>query len=203
MHISEGILSAPVLVTGAALTAAGTAVGLKKLDYERMATVGMLAAAFFVAALVHVPIGPGSIHLILNGLLGLLLGWAAFPAILTALVLQAILFQFGGITTLGVNTFLMAFPAVCAYWLLGPMIRRNGKRAMLAAFLAGALAVALSGVIMAAALVSTGEHFIKAAGLVLLAHIPLMVIEGLITVFVIGFLKKVQPELLHMGESLR
>jgi cobalt/nickel transport system permease protein len=201
MHISEGILSAPVLVTGAALTAAGTAVGLKKLDYERMATVGMLAAAFFVAALVHVPIGPGSIHLILNGLLGLLLGWAAFPAILTALVLQAILFQFGGITTLGVNTFLMAFPAVCAYWLLGPMVRGKGTRAVVAAFLAGALAVALSGLIMAAALISTGEHFLKAASMVLVAHVPLMAIEGLVTVFVIGFLKKVQPELLKMGGS--
>ena len=201
MHISEGILSAPVLVTGAALTAAGTAVGLKKLDYERMATVGMLAAAFFVAALVHVPIGPGSIHLILNGLLGLLLGWAAFPAILTALVLQAILFQFGGITTLGVNTFLMAFPAVCAYWLLGPMVRGKGTRAVVAAFLAGALAVALSGLIMAAALISTDEHFIKAASMVLVAHVPLMAIEGLVTVFVIGFLKKVQPELLKMGGS--
>ena len=201
MHNSEGILSAPVLVTGAALTAAGTAVGLKKLDYERMATVGMLAAAFFVAALVHVPIGPGSIHLILNGLLGLLLGWAAFPAILTALVLQAILFQFGGITTLGVNTFLMAFPAVCAYWVLGPMVGGKGTRAVVAAFLAGALAVALSGLIMAAALISTGEHFLKAASMVLVAHVPLMAIEGLVTVFVIGFLKKVQPELLKMGGS--
>ena len=39
MHISEGILSGPVLISGAALAAAGTAVGLKKLDYDRIAAI--------------------------------------------------------------------------------------------------------------------------------------------------------------------
>ena len=47
--------------------------------------------AIFVASLVHVPVGPSSMHLVLNGLLGLLLGWAAFPAILVGLLLQAVL----------------------------------------------------------------------------------------------------------------
>ncbi len=112
MHISEGILSGPVLISGATLAAAGTAVGLKKLDYDRIAQSGILAASFFVAALIHVPVGPSSVHLILNGIVGLLLGWAAFPIILVALLLQAVLFQFGGITTLGVNTVIMALPAV-------------------------------------------------------------------------------------------
>ncbi|MGD8881735.1 MAG: energy-coupling factor ABC transporter permease, partial [Desulfobacterales bacterium] len=92
MHISEGVLSGPVLISGGALTAAGTAIGLKKLDYDRIAQAGILAAAFFVASLIHVPIGPANAHLILNGLVGLLLGWAAFPVILVALVLQAVLF---------------------------------------------------------------------------------------------------------------
>ena len=49
MHISEGILSGPVLLSGAALAAAGTAMGLKKLDYDHIAKTGILAAAFFVA----------------------------------------------------------------------------------------------------------------------------------------------------------
>jgi len=79
MHISEGYLSATVLVSGSALAAVGTAIGLKKLDYDRIADAGMLTAVFFVASLVHVPIGPASAHLIMNGIIGLLLGWAAFP----------------------------------------------------------------------------------------------------------------------------
>ena len=84
MHISEGILSGPVLISGAALTVAGTAIGLKKLDYEQIAKAGILSAAFFVTSLIHVPIGPASVHMILNGIIGLLLGWGAVPVILVA-----------------------------------------------------------------------------------------------------------------------
>ena len=85
MHISEGVLSAPVLISGAVIAAAGVGIGMKKLDYDRIPQVAVLSSAFFVASLVHVPIGPSSVHLILNGLLGLLLEWISFPAILIAL----------------------------------------------------------------------------------------------------------------------
>ena len=109
MHISEGVLSGPVLMSSAALAAVGTGIGLKKLDYDQIAKAGMLSAAFFVASLIHVPIGPSNAHLILNGLMGILLGWAAFPAILVALVLHGVFFQFGGITTLGTKKKYRAF----------------------------------------------------------------------------------------------
>lgn len=196
MHISEGILSAPVLASGGVLAAAGTAVGLKQVDYDQIARVGILSASFFVASLVHVPIGPASIHLIMNGVVGLLLGWAAFPAILVALLLQGALFQFGGFTTLGVNTVIMALPAVICHYLFGPLIPRGRKRLLVAGFGSGFLAVLLGGVLVGAALVFTGESFIEMAGLVLAAHIPVMIIEGIITAFCVLFLHKVQPSML-------
>ena len=87
MHISEGVLSGQVLAVGAVLAAAGTGIGLKKISHDRIVHVAILASAFFVASLIHVNIGPASAHLILNGIVGLLLGIAAFPAILTALLL--------------------------------------------------------------------------------------------------------------------
>ncbi|CAB5128164.1 Substrate-specific component NikM of nickel ECF transporter [Olavius algarvensis associated proteobacterium Delta 3] len=197
MHISEGILSGPVLLSGAALAVVGTGIGLKQMDYDRVAQAGVLSASFFVASLIHVPIGPSSIHLILNGVVGLLLGWGAFPAILVALVLQAILFQYGGITTLGVNTVLMALPAVLCYYLFIPMIRSDKKGVFLTgAFFVGSGAILLSGIIVALSLVFTGESFLEAAALVVAAHVPIMVIEGVITMFCVGFIKKVQPGLL-------
>ena len=196
MHISEGVLSAPVLISGGALAAAGTAIGLKKLDYDRIAQAGMLSAAFFVASLIHVPVGPANAHLILNGLVGLLLGWAAFPAILVALVLQAILFQFGGITALGVNTMIMALPAVLCYIVCSPFLHKKSALALPAAFACGFLSVLLSALVLGLALVFTEENFLEVSAIVIVAHIPVMIMEGIVTALCVAFLKKVQPTML-------
>lgn len=199
MHISEGVLSPGILVAGAALAVACTAVGLRKVDYDRLMTVAILSATFFVGSLIHVPIGPTSVHLILNGLLGMILGWAAFPCILVALMLQAILFQYGGITVLGVNTFNMAFPAVAAWYLFRPLLAKSPASRMIGAFCGGALAVAGAGLLTALSLTFTNEGFLRSAQLLLAAHIPVMIVEGLITMLAVSFLAKVRPEVLQFS----
>ena len=196
MHISEGVLSGPVLISGAALAAVGTAIGLKKLDYDQIAKAGMLSAAFFVASLIHITIGPGNAHLVLNGLVGILLGWAAFPAILVALVLQAAFFQFGGITTLGVNTLIMAVPAVFCYLIFGRYVHRTSRAATITSFLCGFIAILLSGLLLGLSLIFTEENFLKISGIIVAAHIPVMIIEGIITAVCVAFLRKVRPEML-------
>ncbi len=196
MHISEGVLSGPVIISGIVLAAAGTAIGLKKLNYDRIPRAAILSASFFVASLIHVPIGPSSVHLILNGIVGLILGWGAFPVILVALTLQAVLFQFGGITTLGVNTLIMALPAVVCYYLFRRLVGKGPRLALPAAFLCGSLSVFLGAVMVGLALTFTEENFLKVSYLVVTAHLPVMVIEGIITTFCVAFLKKVQPEML-------
>ncbi|MBW2143932.1 MAG: cobalt transporter CbiM [Deltaproteobacteria bacterium] len=199
MHISEGVLSAPVLISGVVLAAAGTAVGLKKLDYERIPQVAVLSAAFFIVSLVHVPIGPSNVHLILNGLIGLLLGWVAFPAILVGLLLQAILFQFGGFTSLGVNISVMSFPAVLCFYAFRRGVRNeNAGLSMLSSFMCGFCSVLLGSILVALALAFTGESFINAAKVIVIAHIPVMIIEGIIVAACVKFLKKVKPEILEV-----
>ena len=199
MHISEGVLSPAGLGLGAALAALGTAVGLRRLDYERLMTVAILAAAFFVGSLIHVPIGPASGHLVLNGLLGAILGWAAFPAILVALMLQAVLFQYGGITVLGVNTFNMALPAVLCFYLMRPLMIRPGRTRLVGAFCCGALAVAGAGLLTALSLAYTDQGFVRAAQLLFLAHVPVMIVEGIVTALTVSFLARVRPELLSLS----
>lgn len=194
MHISEGVLATPVLVSGGALTAIGTAIGLRKLDYDQMAKVGILSAAFFMASLIHVNIGPSSVHLLLNGILGLLLGWAAFPAVLVGLFLQAIFFQFGGLTVLGVNTFNVAGPAVLCGALFTMVTQRWPHLLGPAAFITGGFSVVLTALAVAVSLVFTEESFVEAAALVVTAHLPVMVIEGIVAGFCVLFLAKVQPE---------
>ena len=199
MHISEGVLSPSVLIAGVALTTAGVAVGLKKLETEEIPSMGILSAAFFVASLVHVPIGPASVHLVLNGLLGLILGWKAFPAILVGLTLQGLLFQYGGLTSLGVNTLNMALPAVICYYLFGWGVKVGTKVPVLtlAAFGCGSCAVLISGVMVGFSLYFTGEAFLPAAKLAVAAHIPVMLIEGVLTAACALFLRRVKPELLE------
>lgn len=196
MHISEGVLSPAVLGGGWALTVAGTALGLRRLDYDRLMTVAILAAAFFVATLIHVPVGVVSAHLILNGLLGAMLGWAAFPAVLVGLTLQAVLFQYGGLTVLGVNTFTMASAAVACGLAFRPLMARGGRAGAVGAFLCGSLGVLLAGCLTAGALALSGEGFYVAASGILLAHLPVMIVEGLVTAFAVSLLSRVKPEAL-------
>ncbi len=197
MHISEGVLSAPVLIGGAALAAGGLARGLKRVHEDDVPKTAVLGAVFFVASLIHVNIGPGSTHLVSSGLIGLFLGWAAFPAVFAGLLLQGILFQFGGLTVLGVNTFIIAFPAA----LLGVLLRRtvSGERrtaAAVAAFACGGVSIFLSSLLAALSLYLTGREFSVAAAAIILGNLPVAVIEGLVCAMVAAFLAKVRPGLL-------
>ncbi len=204
MHIAEGVLSPPVLIGGAVITLAGLAYGLRSINADNVPRVGVMSAALFVASLIHVPVGVSSIHLLLNGLAGLLLGWAVFPAVFVALLLQTILFQFGGLTTLGVNTATMALPALLCYLLFGRLLRRQGALGVVASFLGGALAVALAGVLTAAALLlSNAEAFTTAAAALLVAHIPVMLVEGVICAFCIAFLRTVKPRMMPKPRNTR
>jgi cobalt/nickel transport system permease protein len=203
MHICEGVLSGTahgqeLLLAGAAAAALGTAVGLYKLDYERVPRVAVLSSAFFVASLIQVPLGPTSEHLILAGLLGLVLGWAAFPAVLVALLLQVVFFSIGGVTTLGLNTLVMAAPAVaCNYLFRGAIRSRSEWLVYAAGFVAGATAVLLGGLLNAGVLLWAGEPFGFIANVVAILHLPLALIEGLVTGSVVVLLRKVRPELLE------
>jgi len=203
MHIAEGILAATttgreLLLAGGALCAAGTAWGLYRLDYERIPRVAVLSSAFFVASLIHVPIGPTAEHLVLSGLMGLVLGWAVFPAVLVALLLQAVLFSYGGLTTLGVNTVIMALPGVVCYYVFGPLVRAEREPVVFAgACAAGAVGVLLGAVLNAGTLALAGEGYQAFAALVALLHLPMAGVEAIVTGSVVVLLRKVRPELLE------
>ena len=195
MHISEGVLTLPVLAGGACLAAAGVVPALRRIPWQRIMSVGVLSAAFFVASLIHVPLGPGNVHLVMSGLLGAVLGWAALPAIAVALFLQAVLFQFGGLTSLGVNICIMGLPAL----LCGLFFRRfffNDRLRLWAAFACGFGAILLSALLCALALALSGDAFTVAAWTIFSAHIPIMVIEGFLTMATVGYLARALPELL-------
>ncbi len=196
MHIVDGALSNPVVIAGTVLAVGGVAMGLKRLTLERIPATGILSASFFVASLIHVPIGPSSVHLILNGLAGLILGWAAFPALLVGLLLQTVFFGFGGLTVLGVNALNIAGPAVLTWLLFGKLVERSSPTTgAIWAGVGGAFSIAATTGLVAFSLMLTGDAFIPAAKLVFFAHIPVMVIEALLTGTAVYLVRKVRPDL--------
>lgn len=211
MHIPDGFLPPQVCLTGYALTGGVTWFCLRQIKRDRyiqanIPKASLLTAAFFIASLIHIPIPPSSVHLILNGLMGAVLGYYAFPAILIGLFFQAVMFQHGGMSTLGVNAIIIGTPAIAAYYLFRQREHLAEKKQLLTkvlSFAAGAGALLLSAIMFAillvthispdmnvsaertAILVSLGGYGIQAA------------IEGLFSVMLVSFLEQVKPELLN------
>jgi len=216
MHIPDGILPASVVLSGYAAAGGMTWLSLSRIKAkfknprELIPRASLLTAAFFAASLIHIPVPPTSVHLILSGLMGVILGWFAFPAILAGLFFQAVMFQHGGLTTMGVNACLMGIPALLA----GALFRTrlyfgadrkaiNGLLAFLGSFLAmmlGALAAALLLIYTIPAQLNVAAEraaIITLAG----AHLPVALLEGAFTALVVLFLLRVKPELLEMEEK--
>jgi cobalt/nickel transport system permease protein len=118
VHISDGVLTRGWTAAGFAGLVVLLVVGAWRIHEEEVPRVAILAAAFFIASLIHVPVpGAPPAHLLLNGLLGVVLGPRAALAIPLGLFLQAVFFSHGGLSALGVNSCVMALPAL-ASWLL-------------------------------------------------------------------------------------
>ncbi|MGB4087085.1 energy-coupling factor ABC transporter permease, partial [Methanothrix sp.] len=74
VHISDGILSPAMLAAGFLFTIILLILSLRGMVMEEIPKISLITAALFVASLVHFPVGPTSVHLIMNGLAGILLG---------------------------------------------------------------------------------------------------------------------------------
>ena len=200
MHLSEGVLHTPILLAGAVLAVVGIAVGLRRLESERLPLTALFAAAFFVAGTIHVPVGIGSVHLILNGMAGLFLGWAVFPAFLIALLLQVIFFSFGGFAVLCVNLCVMATPAVIAHYLFRSRLQPHMalKDRLLVGIGSGVIGVGGAGALASFVLMlDGGKSYLNLVWLLLVSHIPVFILDSIISVGVITLLGKMYPEVMN------
>ena len=192
MHISEGVLSAPVLLAGWAVTAPAVAAILWRVKQAEIPRIACFSALFFVASFVHLPVGVSSMHLMLSGLVGAFLGLRAILAIFVALFLQGVFFGFGGLSVLGVNTAVIGFPAV-----LGGLFAAAAKAQELKVrtqkiylFLAGFVPIVCSMLLLDLVLFISGREFFAIATLISLEGAILAVLEGIITLFALSFIAK-------------
>src|SRR5262245_39200072 len=138
VHISDGVLAAPWWLGGFLVASLLGLFGAWRIREEEIPQVALLTAAFFVASLIHVRVGPTSVHLLLNGLVGVVLGRRAALAIPVGLGLQVALLGHGGFTTIGINSCILVLPALLAWWIFRllhrvPWLRRPWFRGSLVA----------------------------------------------------------------------
>jgi cobalt/nickel transport system permease protein len=204
MHISEGVLSAPVIIGGYVVAAGLTAVALKKVRRQEIPKIAVMGAAFFVSSLLHFKVGVTSVHLTLAGLLGIILGGPAVLALLAGLFFQAVMFQHGGLSTLGVNTVIFAVPALLAWLAYSGLAPLAGDRNSVRALIAGAVSALM--VLVGAALVLlvlrlSGEELTGIGYLFSAGHAVLGLLEGVVTFIVAGQILRVKPEMIATGIS--
>ena len=202
MHIPDGVLSPTVVASGVVATGALTAYAASKTKSRELPKISLLTGAFFVASLVSLPLpGPTCVHPMLAALLGILLGSKAIIAILAGLGLQALLLQYGGITTLGINTLMVALPAMAGarlYYFLGGRVDSLFARG----FISGLVSTMLVGVFLALVMYFSderyGEGYFSLVNIILLTHLVLAaVVEGPVTGFALKYLNQARPHFIR------
>jgi cobalt/nickel transport system permease protein len=134
VHISDGVLTQPWLLGGFAVAGLLALIAAWRIREDEIPRIALVTAAFFVASLIHVRVGPTSVHLLLNGLVGVVLGRRAALAIPVGLAMQVALLGHGGFTTIGINSCIMVLPALLAWQFFAllhgiPWIRQQWFRA--------------------------------------------------------------------------
>jgi cobalt/nickel transport system permease protein len=208
MHMSDALLS-PAVGLGFGAATAGLLVTTARRataeeGYERrLPLMGVLGAFVFAAQMVNFAIpGTGSSgHLAGGTLLALLLGpSAAFVVLASVLTVQALFFADGGLLALGCNVFNMGFWPSFVFIALHRRIARAvpgpaGVSLGAAACAVLSLELGALGVVVQTALSGRAEvPFQKLALLMLGIHLPIALVEGLVTAGVARFVAQLAPD---------
>ncbi len=190
MHIADGIL--PVAWCGAAYAAAVPLVywSARNAQPPEIVKMGLMASTLFAVSLVHIPVAGTAIHVGLLGVAGVLLGSRALVVVFSALLLQALLFQHGGLLALGVNTLNMGMGALLA----GLLWRLPGANPAVKGFAAGFAGVILPALAVALEFMAAGygKGFLALMGL----YAVVAVLEALMSSAIVVFLARTRPAVL-------
>ncbi|HUL29531.1 MAG TPA: cobalt transporter CbiM [Thermodesulfobacteriota bacterium] len=221
MHIPDGYLGPQTY-----LPLYGVSIGFwamaqqklkKQLSLKHVPYLAMAAAFSFLIMMFNIPSPGGTTgHAVGAAIIALLLGpWTAVLAVSVVLIIQALLFGDGGITAAGANCFNMAvvMPFV-AYWIFKLVKGKatGGARIAVAAFLAGYLGLVVAALVTAfefgiQPLVATGVNgrplyapypLSVAVPAMVLSHLfPFGIVEGLVTMLLLKYFLRHEPELVY------
>jgi len=215
MHIPDGYLTPYVFVPAFVITIIFWAICLKKvkLTEKQVPIMGLLTALFFAAMMMNYPIvGGTTAHLLGGASMGLILGpFAGGISVTIILVLQALLFGDGGLTTLGANVLNMGIIGIlvpCAMFLiLNKLVGATGKKLyaiiFVSAFAGDVLAAIAAGTELGLSQPVFQYGISVAVPAMAINHSIIGVAEGVVTMILVGALLKLRPDVLEQSPILK
>jgi cobalt/nickel transport system permease protein len=211
MHMSDGLINAPVSLIFGAVAVVGMAVAMagarRDLDDRTAPMAGLVAAFVFATQMLNFPILPGvSGHLLGGALAAILVGpWVGALCVGIVLVVQALVFADGGLTALGANITNMALIGTAVGYgvavLLRPLATRGKAGLVAVSFVAAFLntVIASLGFVLEFALGGDSSFSLGGvAGTMVGLHCLIGIGEGVITALTVGAVAAVRPDLVHL-----
>jgi cobalt/nickel transport system permease protein len=215
MHIPDGFLTLSVIIPAFIITIIfwGVSVKKAKITEQQIPMMALLTALFFAAMMMNYPIvGGTTAHLLGGATIGLILGpFAGCISITIILVLQALLFGDGGLTTLGANVLNMAIIGVfipCIIFLVSNKLFKLKKGASLyatifiSAFVGDVLAAIMAGTELGLSQPVFQYGLSVAVPAMAINHSVIGVAEGIVSVIIIATLLQLRPDVIEKSPIL-
>jgi len=211
MHIPDGFLDLKTVITTGVVSAGGLGVSIykvKKIFKARtIAIMGVLAALIFALQMINFSIPGGTSGHLLGGALSSIVAGPFGGSIILSVVLivQALIFNDGGITALGANIFNMAIIGVFSSYLIYYLIRKISKSKInfyIAIAAASWFSVVLASFFAALELGISGTYEMSVTlKAMVLVHMVIGVGEAIITTAIIAFIDRIRPDLILTNEE--
>lgn len=212
LHIPDGFLSLMISLGCWVITAVFLFFAVRKaqesFDERLVPLAGIMAAFIFAGQMINFPVAGGtSGHLVGATLAFIVLGPSlGLLAMASVIILQALLFQDGGLVVMGANIIVMGIvPGYVGYSLYQFLQKRSGSMQLAGIGIAAWLSIMLAALVTALLLGLSGTTSLAIAIPSMLGvHALIGVGEALITVGALAFLRQTRPQLLdHEQEGER
>lgn len=207
MHAPDGFFAVWLSVLGWVIMLAVIGLAVKntgaQLGERQVPLMGVLAAAIFAGQMLNFTIPGGtSGHLLGGALAAIILGpWAGVLVITAVVMVQALMFQDGGLLAMGLNVINMGvLTALSGYFTYRGITRffRGKTGGFVGAMIAGWLSVMITSAFVAVELALSGVSALQIALPAMLGvHALIGIGEGLLTAFALGFIATVRADLLE------
>ncbi|MFC1485449.1 energy-coupling factor ABC transporter permease [Candidatus Latescibacterota bacterium] len=202
MHIPPGFLKPQIWMPMSVISASGIGYALRQtnrlIDDRKVPLMGVMAAFIFAAQMINFPVVAGtSGHLVGATLATVILGvWPAMVVMTAVLIVQALLFQDGGLDALGANVFNMCIWGCLISGAVMATTRRFGPRCFYPSVaVAGWLSVFGAAIFCGLELAASGTSpFLIVVPAMAGIHAIIGVFEGIISIIALRFIRSLIRE---------